>query len=402
MLIFQLGVGEDIITIVIKSCSPSTTWKILSYKKKLYCDFVDWKLNGKVYAIIGYRYKGCDTSTFEERIYWCLHCNWADGHWSSPNYSFKSRFIRGALSGEKLTFVYRVYGYSIPTLQSLFYSFVFGFFGETDMIFWTEIAMQYFLYQILRGLKYIHSANVIHRDLKPSNLLLNANCDLKICDFGLARPTAENEYMTEYVVTRWYRAPELLLNSSDYTAAIDVWSVGCIFMELMNRKPLFPGKDHVHQMRLLTEVWLHRKIDFLWRLVLMNSNKKLLRPFPFVSKADFSLLNLLITFGIVLFHFASLFSVSWHICCNLDYASSIKKYPIFFFSSCFIISYIFCERQDWYKFIFLMPSLFDKLLMHPCVFSSSLAHQQSLILGLFEMRMQEDTSGNFPNFLVSH
>lgn len=114
--------------------------------------------------------------------------------------------------------------------------------------------LQYFLYQILRGLKYIHSANVLHRDLKPSNLLLNANCDLKICDFGLARPTAENEFMTEYVVTRWYRAPELLLNSSDYTAAIDVWSVGCIFMELMNRKPLFAGKDHVHQMRLLTEV----------------------------------------------------------------------------------------------------------------------------------------------------
>lgn len=113
--------------------------------------------------------------------------------------------------------------------------------------------MQYFLYQILRGLKYIHSANVIHRDLKPSNLLLNANCDLKICDFGLARPTSENESMTEYVVTRWYRAPELLLNS-DYTAAIDIWSVGCIFLELMNRRPLFPGRDHVHQMRLLTEV----------------------------------------------------------------------------------------------------------------------------------------------------
>lgn len=118
----------------------------------------------------------------------------------------------------------------------------------------SEEHSQYFLYQILRGLKYIHSANVIHRDLKPSNLLLNANCDLKICDFGLARPTAENEFMTEYVVTRWYRAPELLLNSSDYTAAIDVWSVGCIFMELMNRKPLFAGKDHVHQMRLLIEL----------------------------------------------------------------------------------------------------------------------------------------------------
>ncbi|KAI9108288.1 hypothetical protein K1719_020771 [Acacia pycnantha] len=118
----------------------------------------------------------------------------------------------------------------------------------------SEEHCQYFLYQILRGLKYMHSANIIHRDLKPSNLLVNANCDLKICDFGLARTTMENDFMTEYVVTRWYRAPELLLNSSDYTSAIDVWSVGCIFMELMNKKPLFPGKDHVHQMRLLTEL----------------------------------------------------------------------------------------------------------------------------------------------------
>ncbi|PUZ62145.1 hypothetical protein GQ55_4G333900 [Panicum hallii var. hallii] len=118
----------------------------------------------------------------------------------------------------------------------------------------SEEHCQYFLYQILRGLKYIHSANVLHRDLKPSNLLLNANCDLKICDFGLARTTSETDFMTEYVVTRWYRAPELLLNSSEYTTAIDVWSVGCIFMELMDRKPLFPGRDHVHQLRLLMEL----------------------------------------------------------------------------------------------------------------------------------------------------
>ncbi|WOH02169.1 hypothetical protein DCAR_0521557 [Daucus carota subsp. sativus] len=118
----------------------------------------------------------------------------------------------------------------------------------------SEEHCQYFLYQLLRGLKYIHSANIIHRDLKPSNLLVNANCDLKICDFGLARPNINDEFMTEYVVTRWYRAPELLLNSSDYTAAIDVWSVGCIYMELMNRQPLFAGRDHVHQMRLLTEL----------------------------------------------------------------------------------------------------------------------------------------------------
>lgn len=116
--------------------------------------------------------------------------------------------------------------------------------------------MQYFLYQILRGLKYIHSAKVLHRDMKPSNLILNTNCDLKICDFGLARVTSENHFMTEYVVTRWYRAPELLLKSHGYTAAIDVWSVGCIFMEMVNRKPLFPGRDQVHQLRLLMEVCL--------------------------------------------------------------------------------------------------------------------------------------------------
>ncbi|KAJ8620889.1 hypothetical protein MRB53_029418 [Persea americana] len=118
----------------------------------------------------------------------------------------------------------------------------------------TDDHCQYFLYQLLRGLKYIHSANVLHRDLKPSNLLLNANCDLKICDFGLARTTSETDFMTEYVVTRWYRAPELLLNCSEYTAAIDIWSVGCIFMEIIQREPLFPGKDYVEQLRLITQL----------------------------------------------------------------------------------------------------------------------------------------------------
>ncbi|CAI0417125.1 unnamed protein product [Linum tenue] len=117
----------------------------------------------------------------------------------------------------------------------------------------TDDHCQYFLYQLLRGLRYVHSANVLHRDLKPSNLLLNANCDLKIGDFGLARTTSETDFMTEYVVTRWYRAPELLLNCSEYTAAIDIWSVGCILGEIMTQEPLFPGKDYVHQLRLITE-----------------------------------------------------------------------------------------------------------------------------------------------------
>lgn len=113
---------------------------------------------------------------------------------------------------------------------------------------------QYFTYQILRGLKYVHSANVLHRDLKPSNILLNANCDLAICDFGLARSIVEEgRIMTSYVVTRWYRAPELLMNSEEYAAAIDMWSVGCILAEIIGRKPLFPGNDFIHQMQLIID-----------------------------------------------------------------------------------------------------------------------------------------------------
>jgi mitogen-activated protein kinase 1/3 len=85
---------------------------------------------------------------------------------------------------------------------------------------------QYFVYQTLRALKALHSADVIHRDLKPSNLLLNANCDLKVCDFGLARSVktaepsgTETGFMTEYVATRWYRAPEIMLTFKQYTKA---------------------------------------------------------------------------------------------------------------------------------------------------------------------------------------
>lgn len=117
----------------------------------------------------------------------------------------------------------------------------------------TDEHHQYFIYQCLRALKFIHSAKILHRDLKPGNLLVNGNCDLRICDFGLARGFDPNE-LTDYVVTRWYRPPELLLMAVDYGPAIDIWSTGCIFAELLNRKPLFPGRDYINQLNLITDV----------------------------------------------------------------------------------------------------------------------------------------------------
>lgn len=118
---------------------------------------------------------------------------------------------------------------------------------------------QFFLYQLLRSLKYIHSANVFHRDLKPKNILANADCKLKICDFGLARVSFNDApsaiFWTDYVATRWYRAPELCGSFfSKYTPAIDIWSIGCIFAEMLTGKPLFPGKNVVHQLDLMTDL----------------------------------------------------------------------------------------------------------------------------------------------------
>jgi len=133
----------------------------------------------------------------------------------------------------------------------------------------TDAHFQSFIYQILCGLKYIHSANVLHRDLKPGNLLVNADCELKICDFGLARgfsmdPEENAGYMTEYVATRWYRAPEIMLSFQSYTKAsewplvpssaykltflVDVWSIGCILAELLGGRPFFKGRDYVDQL----------------------------------------------------------------------------------------------------------------------------------------------------------
>ncbi|XP_070557685.1 mitogen-activated protein kinase 14B-like isoform X2 [Ptychodera flava] len=110
----------------------------------------------------------------------------------------------------------------------------------------TDDHVQFLVYQILRGLKYVHSAGIVHRDLKPSNIAVNEDCELKILDFGLAR-MADDE-MTGYVATRWYRAPEIMLNWMHYSQTVDIWSVGCIMAELLTSRTLFPGCDHIDQL----------------------------------------------------------------------------------------------------------------------------------------------------------
>lgn len=116
-----------------------------------------------------------------------------------------------------------------------------------------DLHNRYIMYQICKGMKYLHSADVIHRDLKPSNILINSDCSLKICDFGLARSMVADSpdkdvVMTEEVATRWYRAPEVLLGSQTYDKSADVWSVGCILGELLLGKPLFPGNSTLNQL----------------------------------------------------------------------------------------------------------------------------------------------------------
>jgi len=119
----------------------------------------------------------------------------------------------------------------------------------------TDAHIQFFVYQALRALRVIHAAGVIHRDITPANILVNTNCDLKICDFGLAKEEAdEGADMTDYVTMRWYRAPELVMEHRTYTTQIDVWGIGCIMGELMGSKPLCQGKDRVNQLEKIVDL----------------------------------------------------------------------------------------------------------------------------------------------------
>ncbi|PVU90944.1 hypothetical protein BB559_004382 [Furculomyces boomerangus] len=156
----------------------------------------------------------------------------------------------------------------------------------------TDPHFQYFIYQICRGLKYIHSANVLHRDLKPGNLLVNADCSLRICDFGLARgysevPDANIGFLTEYVATRWYRAPEIMLSFQSYTRAIDMWSVGCILAELLGGKALFKGRDYVDQLNQIINI-LGTPDDETLQRIGSERAQMYIKSLPFTQKVPFS------------------------------------------------------------------------------------------------------------------
>ena len=146
----------------------------------------------------------------------------------------------------------------------------------------TDEHIQYFIYQILRGTLYFHSAKVIHRDLKPANILANKNCDLKICDFGLDHgklkdedktvqnlidnPSLPIEYSNSIIyddtkrelndrnISRWYRAPEAILSPEAYDKPVDIWSIGCILAELLGRQPLFPADNNLDELQKIISV----------------------------------------------------------------------------------------------------------------------------------------------------
>ncbi|EDW98997.1 putative mitogen-activated protein kinase 14C [Drosophila yakuba] len=142
------------------------------------------------------------------------------------------------------------------------------------------------LYQILRGLKCMHSAGVVHRDLMPCNIAINANNEVRILDFGLSRRYAEITRPKDFVGTLWYWAPELLFLRGQNTKAIDMWSVGCILAELISGRVLFPGEHYFHQLECLLDVMGTPTEEFVSGIGLERS-RKYVKKCPSRERCDF-------------------------------------------------------------------------------------------------------------------
>jgi cyclin-dependent kinase-like len=134
-----------------------------------------------------------------------------------------------------------------------------------------EMGAKKIIWQLLRSVAFIHDHNIIHRDIKPENLLLSKNGVLKMCDFGFARPLVNNNQdYTDYVSTRWYRAPELLIGDQNYGKAIDVWAIGCLYAEIITGEPLFPGDSDIQTLYLILQIFGDQLNEKHKKMILKN------------------------------------------------------------------------------------------------------------------------------------
>jgi len=210
------------------------------------------KLGSGAYGmVVGAKDKRSDEKVAIKKVRDCFH-NLTDAkrilreiklmqHLDHPNI-VKLKDIINPITPEDFEDIYLVMEYMQSDLHKIIYS--------ENQLSTSHIA--YIIYQIFCGLKHIHSANIIHRDLKPGNILVNSDCSVKICDFGLARGVDDDDHLlTEYVVTRWYRAPEVVVQAQRYDEGVDVWAVGCILAEMLLKEPIFQGEDYIDQLRVI-------------------------------------------------------------------------------------------------------------------------------------------------------